>query len=566
MSSAAGRVKDAFARISATDRPEVWITLRPIAEALSEADAIDARVAAGERLPLAGLTVAVKDNIDVLGLPTTAGCPAFGYAPDRDAVSVARLRAAGAVVVGKTNLDQFATGLVGTRSPYGAVRDARRRDFVSGGSSSGSAVAVALGQVDLGLATDTAGSGRVPAAFQGIVGVKPTRRLISTAGVVPACRTLDCVSVMASDVGLAERAFGVMSDPLPPDAPLGAPPAPRVAIPRAGQLDELSAAARQAFERAARDVEAELVEIDIEPFLDAGKMLYGGAFLAERYAAVGEFIARNVDLVDPTVAQIILSGASFTAAAYVGARERIERLRLTAMRSLQGCDALLLPTAPCQPTIAQVAADPIDLNLHLGRYTTFCNLFDMCATSVPAGVADGAQFGVTFLGPPLHERVVADLARRLGPAGAETPAAGGIELFVVGAHLGGQPLNSQLTSRGGRFVRAAETSTSYRMFALDTVPPKPGIVRGSEGAAIQGELWALPATGLATLLAELPSPMALGRVVLSDGAEVVGFLCEPAALDGAVEITSFGGWLAFLAASRNGSGPGLAVGLGGGRP
>jgi allophanate hydrolase len=328
----------------------------------------------------------------------------------------------------------------------------------------------------------------------------------------------------------------------------------------------LSVAARREFERAAGAAEAELVEIDIEPFLAAGQLLYGGAFVAERYASVGGFIARNVDAVDPAVASIILGGASISAAAYVDCEEQLGQLRLAAMRSLRGCDALLMPTAPCQPTIAQVAADPFDLNRHLGRYTTFCNLLDMCAVSVPAGVADGAQFGVSLLGLPFHDRVVADLARRLAPAESEVVEAGGIELFVAGAHLRGQPLNHQLWERGGRFVRAAATSPSYRLFALDTVPPKPGLVRGSEGAAIEGEVWALPAAGLATLLAELPSPMALGRVVLSDGAEVVGFLCEPAALDGALEITSFGGWLAFLAASGDGSGPALAVGLGGGRP
>ncbi len=557
MSSATARVAGAFLAVGAGDRPEAWIALRSEQEALAEALLVDERVAAGERLPLAGMTVAVKDNIDVLGMPTTAGCPAFAYSPTADAVSVARLRAAGAVVIGKTNLDQFATGLVGTRSPYGAVRDARRPAFVSGGSSSGSAVAVALGQVDIGLVTDTAGSGRVPAAYQGIVGVKPTRGLVPTAGVVPACRTLDCVSVMAGGLDVASRAFSVLAGALPPDAPLGAPPAARVAIPRAGQLDELSVGARRAFSLAAAALQAELVEIDIEPFLDAGKMLYGGAFLAERYAAVGEFIARNVDLVDPTVAQIILSGASFTAAAYVGARERIEQLRATAMRSLDGCDALLVPTAPYQPTIAQVAADPIDLNLHLGRYTTFCNLFEMCAVAVPAGVADGGQFGVTVLGLPFRERVVCDLGRRVAfPESAEVVSPGGIELLVVGAHMRGEPLCSQLSGRGGRFLRTVATAPGYRLFALDTVPLKPGLVR-SDGVAgagsIEGEVWALPPVGLATLLAELPTPMALGRVVLDDGSSVVGFLCEPAALSGAAEITGFGGWRAFLAASGDGA-------------
>jgi allophanate hydrolase len=561
--SAVQAVQAAYARIAAAARPEIWITLRDEAGVLAEAAALDADPAWGA-LPLAGMTLAVKDNIDVAGLPTTAGCPAFAFTPETSATVVDRLVAAGAIVLGKTNLDQFATGLVGTRSPYGAVRDARRPEYVSGGSSSGSAVAVALGLVDLALGTDTAGSGRVPAAFGAIIGFKATRGVVPVTGVVPACRTLDCVTVFAAELAAAERAMAIMAgpdaaDPLsrawPATAPLAAGPAPRVAVPDAAQLGALTPAARRAFAEAAAGLEeagAVLTPVDLEPFLDAARLLYGGALVAERHAAVGAFVEAHPGEVDPTVGAIVRDAGTPSASAYVADVERVEGLRTKAMASLGDADALLLPTTTRQPTLAEVAADPIGANSRLGIYTNFCNLFDLCAVAVPAGWADGGAFGVTVLARPFADRVAADVAALMtgtpaaSPAEATGPAA--TALLVVGAHRRGQPLNHQLTARGARFVATVQTAPAYRMYALDTEPPKPGLVRVDDGgAAIEGELWLLPAAALGSFLAALPAPMTLGAVTLADGRVVVGFGVEAAAVAGATDVTAYGSWPAYLA-------------------
>jgi allophanate hydrolase len=553
--ASADRVRSAFARIVAADRPEVWISLRPADEALAEAAAVDARVAAGERLPLAGLVAAVKDNIDVAGLPTTAAAPSSASTPTADATAVARLRAAGAVVIGKTNLDQFATGLVGTRSPYGAVRNAWAPDHISGGSSSGSAVAVALGLVDVALGTDTAGSGRVPAALQGIVGVKPTLGLVPTTGVVPACRSLDCVTVFAADLALARRTVELLTgpdgaDPLARCDPGGSPlpTVPRVAVPTFEHLTGLADGWAEAFARvvaAMQDAGIEPVEVDIGPLLEAASLLYGGAFVAERTAAVGDHVAAHPELVgtdlDPSVAAIVLGGASATAADQYRDRERLDRLGMAGRQALEGTVALLTPTTTWHPTLAEVAADPIGANARMGRYTNFANLLDRSALAFPAGTVDGLPFGVMLTGAAFDDRLLAALAERL--------LAPRLDLLVVGAHLSGQPLNSQLVAAGGTLVGPARTAACYRLLALDTDPPKPGLVRvDSGGASVPGEVWRLPAAGLATFLSALPQPMTLGRVRLADGAEVTGFLCEPAALTGAQDITAHGGWRAYLAA------------------
>ncbi|HEV7752654.1 MAG TPA: allophanate hydrolase [Baekduia sp.] len=561
--STVAAVRAAYARIAAADRPEVWITLREEADALAEAAALDADPAR-RALPLAGRTLAVKDNIDVAGLPTTAACPAFAYLPAESAPAVARMVAAGAIVLGKTNLDQFATGLVGTRSPYGAVRDARRPAYVSGGSSSGSAAAVALGLVDLALGTDTAGSGRVPAAFGGIVGFKATRGLVPVRGVVPACRTLDCVTVFAPDLAAAEQAMAIMAgvdaaDPLsrpwPDDAPLAAPPVPRVAVPAPGQLDGLTEGARAAFAATAErlaDAGAELVPIDLTPFLEAARLLYEGALVAERHAAVGGFVAAHPADVDPTVGAIITAAGHVPATAFVTDGERVRRLRMAAMALLEGTDALLLPTTTAQPTIAAVAADPIGVNSRLGIYTNFANLFDLCGVAIPAGQADGGEFGVTVLARAFADRVAADVAALVTGTPAAAAAAlapPGIELLVIGAHRRGQPLNRQLTERGGRYLATVQTAPAYRMYALDTEPPKPGLVRvDGGGEPVEGELWALPPAALGTFLAALPGPMVLGPVALADGRTVVGFGCEPLAVVGAPDITHHRSWPAYLTA------------------
>jgi allophanate hydrolase len=589
--SAVQSVRAAYARIAAADRAEVWITLRDEADALAEAAALDALPApARAALPLYGQTVAVKDNVDVAGLPTTAACPAFAYTPDETAPAVQRLVDAGAIVLGKTNLDQFATGLVGTRSPYGAVRDARRPEYVSGGSSSGSGAAVALGLVDLAVGTDTAGSGRVPAAFGGIAGIKATRGVVPVRGVVPACRELDCVTIFAPDLARAEQAISIMAgpdaaDPLsrafPPDAPLAAPPAPRVAVPDPSQLGDLTPDARAAFFSAASELEdagAVLAPVALEPFLEAARLLYDGALVADRYAAVGEFVDAHPGDVDPTVGAIIRAAGDITATQYLRDVARVAALRTEAMAALGDADALLLPTTTTQPTIAAAQADPVGVNRRLGIYTNFCNLFDMAAVAVPAGEADGGRFGVMVLARAFADRVAVDVAGMVsgsppgpprsdaadpsaGPAAEPAPASEalklgppGVDVLVVGAHRRGQPLNGQLTALGARFVATVRTAPLYRMYALDTEPPKPGLVRVDDGGEpVEGELWALGTAALGTFLAALPAPMTLGPVTLADGRAVVGFGCEPLAVVGAPDITHHRSWPAYLAAGIAGA-------------
>ncbi|WP_020128340.1 allophanate hydrolase [Streptomyces sp. 303MFCol5.2] len=550
MSTTVSRVRAAYARIEAADRPEIWIDLRPRADVEAEARALDERLACGERLPLAGRLLAVKGNIDVAGLPTTAGCPAYAYRPAADAPVVARLRAAGALVLGTTNLDQFATGLVGTRSPHGAVRGAVDPSRVSGGSSSGSAVAVALGIADLALGTDTAGSGRVPAAFNGIVGLKPTRGLVPTEGVVPACASIDCVTVFARTLPEAERALAHMASPAGralPLLPARAPGPWRIAVPPLDQLGELDQGWAAAYEAAVRRLVAagaEIRSIDLAPFTEAAAMLYEGAFVAERYTAVGAFVdkltAEGGEGLDPTVAGIITRARDIPAHRLYTDTERLTALRTRALAELADSDALLLPTTPGHPTLAEVAADPLGANARLGRFTNSTNLFDLAAAAVPAGEVNGLPFGVMLVGPAFTDDRLARIADLLRPE---------VYLAVAGAHLTGQPLNPQLLSLGAVLDRTTTTSAVYRLHALRTTPPKPGLVHGGEsegGAAIEVEIWRLPAEGLGTLLAALPRPMTLGSVELADGTRVPGFLCEPGALGDAADITTYGGWRAYL--------------------
>ena len=551
--SALDRVRAAYARIEETGRPEIWIDLRPREEVETEAASVDARVAGGERLPLAGRLLAVKGNIDVAGLPTTAGCPSYAYRPEADAPAVARLRAAGAVVLGTTNLDQFATGLVGTRSPYGAVRSAHDAERISGGSSSGSAVAVALGVVDLALGTDTAGSGRVPAAFNGIVGLKPTIGLVPTDGVVPACASLDCVTVFARTLPEAERALAHLTAPSGRALPALAQRTPgpwRVAVPDRAQLGELDPGWAEAYEAAATQLAfqgAELTSVDLTPFTEAAAMLYEGAFVAERYAAVGTFIERATEKgaadLDPTVAGIVLRARDIPAHRLYADQARVAALRTRALASLGDADALLLPTAPGHPTLAEVTAEPLRANARLGRFTNSTNLFDLCAVAVPAGRVAGLPFGVMLIGPAFTDDRLARIAALLAPL---------TRVAVVGAHLSGQPLNPQLLALGARLERTTTTSPDYRLHALATTPPKPGLVHvgPGAGAAIEAEVWRLPAEGLGRLVEALPRPMALGSVTLADGTSVPGFLCEPDALEGADDITAYGGWRGFVSSAH----------------
>ncbi|MEV5651520.1 allophanate hydrolase [Nocardia sp. NPDC052254] len=512
---------------------------------------------------LAGLRLAVKDNVDVGGVPTTAGCPGYSFVPQRDAPAVAALRSEGAVVVGKTNLDQFATGLVGTRSPYGAVSDSRRPEFISGGSSSGSAVAVATGAADIAIGTDTAGSGRIPAALQGIVGIKPTVGVISTEGVIPACRSYDCVTIFATDLGTADRAMGVMAAgapdrPWPSEFRLAAPPRPTVAV--FAELPGLDPQWRTAFERTVttlRQRGATIVEIDPAPFLAAARLLYDGALVAERYAAVGEFVDANPDGVDPTVGGIIRAAKDIPAHRLVADRAELERLRTQAMAALSGADALLAPTAPAHPTIAAVAADPVGVNSLMGTYTNFCNLFDLCAVAVPSASAGESCFGVTVFARPFEDAVAADLAALItgsDPIARPWPlaAAPPCELIVFGAHLRGQPLEHQLHALGARWAGEVSTAPAYRLAALDTTPPKPAVTRCEGGVAVAGERWLLSPAALGRFLANLPAPMQLGAVELDDGSWHTAFGCDGEAAAAGKDLSEYGSWRAALAAGAVG--------------
>lgn len=537
------------------------------------------------KLPLFGVPFVVKDNIDVAGLPTTAACPAFTYTAATDATCIARLREAGAIVLAKTNLDQFATGLVGTRSPYGTVPNSFHADYISGGSSSGSAVAVARGLVPFSLGTDTAGSGRVPAAFNNIIGLKPTKGRISTSGVVPACRSLDCVSVFALTLTDAERVAQIMEGFDSADCYSRTPSAPaiyfsdkpRLGIPAQPLWYGDTCAARAWEETCARftAMGAELVPLDFAPMQALAKLLYGGPWVAERHAAIAEFMREQADAMNPVVRSIIEQAKNFTATdAYRGKYRRAELVR-SIHEAMSQVDALLVPTAPRLPTIADVDADPIAVNSQLGTWTNFVNLADCCALALPAGIrTDGLPFGVTLIAPAWQDAALVEVGQRwlnagtftLGatgiPARPELPAtvpslsipAGYIRLAVVGAHLTGMPLNIQLQERGARFVEATTTAACYRLFALpDTQPPKPGLIRTAlqKGAEILVELWDVPAQHFGSFVALVPAPLGIGTLTLHDGREVKGFICEGCAVENARDITHLGGWRAYVESLQN---------------
>jgi allophanate hydrolase len=577
--SPAQTVARSLQRIRDYNDPAVFISLRDEADAIREAEALSARDPA--QLPLYGVPVAVKDNIDVLGLPTTAGCPAFTYAPSFDATAVAKLRAAGAIVIGKTNLDQFATGLVGVRSPYGIPINPMRSDLIPGGSSSGSAVAVSAGLVPLALGTDTAGSGRVPAMLNNIIGLKPSLGLISTAGVVPACRTLDCVSIFSLNVDDAMTALAAMAgpdpaDPFSRDRPLKAmhafPQVFRLGVPRSGQLIFFGdKASEKAWEDAVARwgaLGATLVECDLEPFYETARLLYEGPWVAERYLVIRDLLASAPEAIHPVTREITAAGSRLTAAETFAALYRLQTLRRIAARALDRFDALMLPTAPTAYSTAQVLANPIELNSRLGTYTNFVNLLDLCGLALPASIRpDEIPFGITLLAPAGHDAQLASLGRvfhadtglsmgsRPLPLPPLLPLPTGlsgdeIAIAVVGAHLSGMALNGELKALGGRLLQATATAPDYRLFALQgTTPPKPGMLRvtAGTGSAIQLEVWALSAAAFGKFVAAIPPPLSIGTIRLEDGSGVKGFLVEPAAIEGARDISAFGGWRAFMA-------------------
>jgi allophanate hydrolase len=575
-SSPAETVARSFARIRSYNDPAIFISLREEKDAIAEAESLATRDA--NALPLFGVPVAVKDNIDVKGLPTTAACPAFSYSPSHDATSVARLRAAGAIMIGKTNLDQFATGLNGTRSPYGTPVNPMRADLIPGGSSSGSAVAVSAGLVPLALGTDTAGSGRVPAMLNNIVGLKPSLGMVSTAGLVPACRTLDCVSVFSLTVDDAVTALAAMAgpdlaDPFSRDRPLRDltpfPARVRLGVPRNGQLiffgDRLSEAAYGEALKRWSALGAELVEFDMEPFYETARLLYEGPWVAERYLVIRNLLASSPDSIHAVTREIIAAGSRLTAAEAFSALYRLQSLRKIAERAFANMDAIVLPTAPTAYSTAQVLANPIELNSRLGTYTNFVNLLDLCGLALPAAIrSDDIPFGITLLAPAGNDALLASIGRafhadtklKMGAKGLTQPplaplrasAGDDLAIAVVGAHLSGMALNGELKALGGRLLESAHTAPDYQLYALATTPPKPGMIRvePGKGAAIELEVWALSAASFGQFVAAIPPPLSIGTIKLSDGRGVKGFLVEAAAASGARDISAFGGWRAYI--------------------
>jgi allophanate hydrolase len=567
-----------YAAIRAHDDPAMFIALLPEDEAMAQALRLEEEGPRGRALW--GVPLAVKDNIDDANFPTTAACPAYAYQPKRDSTVVARLKAAGAIVIGKTNLDQFATGLVGVRSPYGVPRNVLRPDLVPGGSSSGSASAVAAGIVSIALGTDTAGSGRVPAGLQNIVGLKPSLGLVSTAGVVPACRTLDCVSIFALDIDDAFHALKAIAGPDGADAfsrpvALGSigdvAPGTRIGVPREQDLDfGGDEAARAAFAIAVDRLHAlgfETTEIDYTPFLETARLLYEGPWVTERWLVTRDLLERYPDAIHPVTRAIVETGASRTAGDVFLARYKLADLARAARSALSRIDILMTPTAPRPVTLAEIEADPIGANSMLGRYTNSVNLLDMAALAIPSTLdADGTARGVTLIGRAGSDALLASLGRLmhqaaglpLGATGerlsASEPIAaapvGSIEIAVVGAHLSGMALNHELRDAGASFVRSARTRSDYRLYALAGGPPaRPGLLRVAEGAGapIAIEIWAMPPEGFGRFVSRIPSPLGIGVLRLEDGTSAKGFLVEAQGIDGATDITAFGGWRAYQA-------------------
>jgi allophanate hydrolase len=519
--------------------------------------------------PLYGLLCAVKDNIDVAGLPTTAACPSFAYIPDRSAFVVERLEAAGAIVIGKTNLDQFATGLVGVRSPYGVPRNVLRPDLIPGGSSSGSAVAVAAGIVDFSLGTDTAGSGRIPAGMNGIVGLKPSLGLLSSTGMLPACRTLDTISVFTREVELAALVTSVAagydeadaySRKLPVPALGSMPKGLRIGVPRVDQRlffgDDAAEAAYAADLETISALGADIVEMDFEIFHAVARLLYEGPWVAERYSATKSLLETRPEEMLPVTRSIIEPGGKLSAVAAFEAYYKLAELRRKAEPLLATVDCLAVPTIPRFYTVEDLAAEPVKYNSNLGSYTNFVNLLDLCAISVPSGMrSDGLPSSVTFIAPAGRDGFVASIAAAVEgkeAARSEAVTVDRIEIAVVGAHLTGLPLNRELTELGATFLREVTTSADYRLFALNgTVPPKPGLLRTEKGAgsAIKTEIWALEPAAFGKFVAKIPGPLGIGTLQFSDGSQAKGFLVEAIATADARDISEFGGWRAYLSAN-----------------
>jgi len=566
-----------LARIGEAGDDHVWISRCCAEEVMGRAARLDAMTREQTAsLPLFGIPFAVKDNIDVAGIPTTAACPDFAYMPERTSPVVQRLQDAGAILIGKTNLDQFATGLVGVRSPYGVPRNPFDAHYVPGGSSSGSAVAVSSGLVSFSLGTDTAGSGRVPAAFNNIVGLKPTKGVLSTTGVVPACRSLDCVSIFALTSDDAAAVFDVASgfDPQDPyarpvqDKPL--PAAFRFGVPQATDLNFFGDEAAEALFATAVERLVELggqpVTIDFAPFRETAELLYSGPWVAERMAAIEPFLRSHPDSIHPVTYAITSTADRYSAVDSFRAMYRLEELRRTASQVWERIDVLLVPTAGTIYTVDQLEADPIALNSNLGTYTNFTNLLDLSAIAVPNGFGPlGLPLGVTLIAPAFHDRALAALGARwqqatrlkLGATKAECPppkaaiaASSGIRVAVVGGHMEGMPLNGELRALGARKLAATRTEPLYRLYALPGFnPPRPGLLRvaDGEGHAIEAEIWEIPADRFGEFVVPIQAPLGIGTVQMQRTGPVKGFLCEVWGTIGAEDISHYGGWRAYAA-------------------
>lgn len=574
-------VAEVYHRIAEVDDPGIFINLLPEDASRAAADALPPFDPAA--YPLWGIPFAVKDNIDVASIPTTAACPHFAYTPTETAHAVQKLLDAGAILIGKTNLDQFATGLVGVRSPYPIPKNAIDPHYVPGGSSSGSAVAVGHGLVSFALGTDTAGSGRVPAALNNIVGLKPSLGSVSARGMLPACRTLDTISIFAGTVADADRAFRVMAGYDAQDAysrsvtvaaqPGVLPPGLRVGMPdQSSQRFGGDALSKAAFHAALEDVTSSvtnpLASIDMTPMFDVASLLYTGPWVAERYQAIRPFIEATPQHLHPTTLAIIGGADKMSAADAFAGIYKLAELRRAADAIWSRIDVLVVPTYPRPRSVTDLAADPIGPNSELGTYTNFVNLLDLCALAVPGRArSDGFPSGVTLIAPRGKDGLLAALGARLhvatqGKIGATTtpvPAiedglptaiAGEIELAVVGAHLSGMPLNHELTSRNARFLRACDTKPDYQLHALAGGPPaRPGLMRVAEGTGsrIAVEVWAVPAECLGDFLAGVPAPLGIGTTRLSDGTSPKGFIVEAEGLIGAKDVSAFGGWRNYIA-------------------
>lgn len=567
-------VDEILARCATVSDHNIWITLLDRDRLRQYAREVEAR--GMESQPLYGIPFAIKDNIDLAEVPTTAGCPDFAYTPTRSATVVEKLMAAGAIPIGKTNLDQFATGLVGIRSPYGPCRNAFDSKFISGGSSAGSAVAVALGLASFSLGTDTAGSGRVPAAFNNLVGLKPTCGLLSTRGVVPACRTLDSVSIFALTAEDAAEVAAVAQGYDEEDAYSRAAPKTqqpnfntrfRFGVPQAEQLEFFgNADAKAVFARNIERLKAmggEAAVIDFADFLETARLLYGGPWVAERYQAIRAFIEKQPQSLHEVTRTITLGAKNISAADTFAALYKLQEMKRRTAGVWNDIDILVTPTAGTIYTVEEVLADPIKLNSNLGYYTNFMNLLDLSAIAVPAGfLGNGLPFGITFGAPAFSDAALLDLARRwqavfplaLGATGIDREAKlsqsapGFIRVAVCGAHMSGLPLNHQLTDRGGQMVMATRSAAKYRLYALPGAGVRrPGMVRSEPGSAIELEVWELPATTFGSFVAGIPAPLGIGTIELESGESVQGFVCESYAAQDAEDITSHGGWRRYLA-------------------